>query len=126
MKLGTLFIVNAVVALVFGIAFVLLPGTLAGIYGVTPGPAVNLLGQFFGATLIAIGLLCWLVRNVSEGPAVKGAILALLVGDVIGLIVSLMGTLAGTMNAVGWSSVIIYLLLSLGLAYFQFMKPVRG
>jgi hypothetical protein len=42
---------------------------------------------------------------------------------VIGLIVSLMGTLSGVVNAVGWSAVLIYLVLAAGYAYFQFMKP---
>ena len=55
------------------------------------------------------------------------SVLALLVGDVIGLIVSLMGTLAGTMNAVGWSSVIIYLLLVSGLLLsFGRLGDLRG
>lgn len=44
-------------------------------------------------------------------------------GQMIGLIVSLMGTLSGACNAVGWSAVAIYLVLALGYAYLQFMKP---
>jgi len=70
-----------------------------------------------------VGLLCWLARNVSDSAAQRAMILAFLIADVIGLIVSLMGTLSGVFNAVGWSAVVIYLVLSLGFAYFQFMKP---
>ena len=123
MKLSSFLILNAVIALVFGIGFVLAPGTMATLYGMTPGPEVNLAGQFFGVELIAVGLLCWLARNVSDSAAQRAMILAFLIADVIGLIVSLMGTLSGVFNAVGWSAVVIYLLLSLGFAYFQFMKP---
>jgi len=43
----------------------------------------------------------------TEGPGLAGA---LLVG-------------AGVANALGWSTVALYLLLALGFAYFQFMKP---
>ena len=123
MKLSSFLILNAVIALVFGIGFVLVPGTVETLYGMTPGPDVNLIGQFFGVELIAVGLLCWLARDVSDSAAQHAMILAFLIAEVIGLIVSIMGTLSGVFNAVGWSAVAIYLVLSLGFAYFQFMKP---
>ena len=123
MKLSSFLILNAVIALAFGIGFVLVPGTMGTLYGMTPGPDVNLIGQFFGVELIAVGLLCWLARDVSDSAAQHAMILAFLIAEVIGLIVSIMGTLAGVFNAVGWSAVAIYLVLSLGFAYFQFMKP---
>ena len=123
MRLSSFLILSAILALVFGIGFVLVPGTMGTLYGMTPGPDVNLAGQFFGVELIAVGLLCWLARAVSDSAAQHAMILAFLIADVIGLIVSLMGTLSGVFNAVGWSAVVIYLLLSLGYAYFQFMKP---
>jgi hypothetical protein len=126
MKFSTLLLVNAVVALVYGIGLVLLPSTLLSTYGVTPGPAVNLASQLFGVELLHVGLICWFARNVSDGPAQRALILASLIGQVIGLIVALMGTLSGVFNAVGWSAVAIYLLLGLGYASLQFMKPSRA
>lgn len=123
MKLSNFLVLNAVIALAFGIGFVLVPAIVLTLYGITPGPAVNLAGQYFGVELIAVGLLCWLARNVSDSTAQRAIILAFLIADVIGLIVSIMGTLSGVFNAVGWSAVAIYLVLSLGYAYFQFMKP---
>ena len=89
----------------------------------TPTPAANLLAQLFGVELIAVGLLCWFARNVSDSVTQRAIILAFLIANVIGLIVSLMGTLSGVVNAVGWSAVLIYLVLAAGYAYFQFMKP---
>jgi hypothetical protein len=123
MKFSNLLIVNAVVALVYGIGLVILPATLLSIYGVTPGPAVNLASQLFGVELLHVGLICWFARNVSDGPAQRALIFASLIGQVFGLIIALMGTLSGVFNAVGWSAVAIYLLLGLGYAYLQFMKP---
>ncbi len=123
MKLSNLLVVNAIVALVYGISFVLVPATVLSIYGVTQGPAVELMGQFFGVALIGIGLLTWFARNVTDSDTQRGISLALLISDVIGVIVSVLGTVSGVMSAVGWSAVGIYLLLALGFAYFQFMKP---
>lgn len=126
MKFSTVLLVNAIVALVYGIALVLLPATVLSIYGVTPGPAVNLASQLFGVELLHVGLLCWLVRNVSESVVQRAFIIASLIAQVVGVIVSVMGTLSGVFNAVGWSAVAIFLLLALGYAYLQFMKPARS
>jgi len=123
MKFGNVLLVNAIVALVYGIGLVLLPATVLSIYGVTPGPAVNLASQLFGVELLHVGLLCWLSRNVSDSPAQRAFIIASLIGQGIGVVVSLMGTLSGVFNAVGWSAVVIFLVLALGYAYLQFMKP---
>ena len=123
MKFSNLLLVNAVVALVYGVGLVLLPATVLSMYGATPGPTVNLASQLFGVELLHVGLICWFARNVSDGPAQRALIVASLIGQVFGLIVALMGTLSGVFNAVGWSTVAIYLLLGLGYANLQFMKP---
>ena len=123
MKLSSFLVLNAVIALVYGIGAVLVPGTVLTMYGMTPNPGMLLIGQFFGVALIGIGLVTWLARNVVDSAAQRAIILGLLISDVVGVIVALLGTLSGVMNAVGWSSVVIYLVLTLGYAYFQFMKP---
>ena len=123
MKFNNLLVLNAVLGLIFGIGFVLMPATVVSLYGVTPEPAVNLVGQFFGVELIAVGLLSWFARNVMDSEAQGAIALAFLIANVVGLIISIMGTLSGVLNAFGWSAVLIYLVLSLGYAYFKFMKP---
>jgi len=123
MKFSNFLVLNTIIALVFGIGLVFMPATVAALYGITSEPAVNLMGQFFGTELLAIGLLCWFARSVSDSKAQGAITLAFLIANVVGLVVSVMGTLSGVMNAVGWSAVVIYLVLSLGYAYFQFMKP---
>ena len=123
MRLSTLLVFNTVVALAFGVAFLLIPATAASIYGVAATPATDLLGRFFGVELVGIGLLCWLARNVSDNASQRAIIFAMLIADAIGIVVSLMGTLSGVMSAVGWSAVLIYLVLAAGYAYFAFAKP---
>jgi len=123
MKFNNLLILNTVLALVFGVGLVLMPATVAAMYGIAPEPAVNLMGQFFGTELLAVGLLAWFARNISDSKTQGAITLAFVIANVVGLVVSVMGTLSGVMNAVGWSAVVIYLVLSLGYAYFQFAKP---
>jgi len=123
MKLRNLLVINAVIALGYGISFVLAPATVLKLYGMTQGTSEALVGQYFGLSLIAIGLLTWFARSVTDSDAQRAFILALLISDVIGVIVSVQGTVSGVMSAFGWSAVGIYLFLALGYAYFQFMKP---
>jgi hypothetical protein len=123
MKLSILLIINAVVSLAYGIGLLLLPATLLELYGITPTPDVQLMAQLVGGPFVAIGLLTWFARNVVDPTAQRAIMLSLVISGAIGVIVTLLGTLSGVFNALGWSAVAIYLLLTLGYAYFLFMKP---
>ena len=122
MKLSTLFVINAVIAAIFGIAFVLIPSQTYSLYGVQAAPPLNYVGQLFGAALVTIAGLTWSARNVADSDGRRAIVLALLIGDVIGFVVALIGQLGGVVNGLGWSTVAIYLLLALGFAYFRFVK----
>ncbi len=123
MKLTTLFIVYAVVSAAFGLAFVFVPETSLALYGITLGPGGILIARLFGAALLEFALLSWLARNAGDSEARKAIILAIFVGEAVGFIVALFGQLSGVVNALGWSTVAVYLLLALGFGYFPFMKP---
>ena len=123
MKLSTWLTIAAVVAVVFGLAFVLVTGPLLSFYGVTLDKAGTLVAQLFGAALIGFAVLNWFARGVTDREARQAILLANLASDTVGFVMALIGQLAGVANALGWSTVAIYLLLALGFAYFQFMKP---
>ena len=123
MKFSTFMVIYALVSAVFGLGFVLMPGQLLPIYGVEPDAALRLIGQFFGAALLSLAILAWLVKNLSDSEARRAIILALFVGEAIGFIFALIGQFNGILNVLGWSVVVVYLVFALGLAYFQFSKP---
>ena len=122
MKLNTMLTIAAVVAGIFGVAFVIVTGPLMSLYGITLDQAGTLVAQLFGAALIGFAVLNWFARNLTDREAQRAIVLANLSSDVVGFVMILIGQLAGVANALGWSSVAIYLLLALGFAYFQFMK----
>ena len=112
MKLGTFMAIHAFVAVVFGIGFVLAPASVLAPYGmVNMDAGAVFMSRLFGAALIQIGLLAWLARTVTD-PAARRAV-QLAYG----------GGLAGVANALGRSTVAIYLLLALGYGYFLFARP---
>jgi len=123
MTLRNLLIVNAVIALVFGVASVLAPALLLSTYGITLSPAGILVARLMGAAFLGICVLTWLARDAPDSEARRAIVLALFVENAIGFIVALLGQLAGLANPFAWSIVVIYLLLALGYGYFQFLKP---
>jgi len=122
MKLSTLMAINTVIATIFGIAFVLIPWQVLSLYGIQPEPAINFVGQLFGAALITFAVLTWSARNAGESEARKAIVIAMFIGDTIGFIVALIAQVNNVVNELGWSTVVIYLLLGLGFAYFYFSK----
>ncbi len=124
MKLRTFLTIVAVVALLYGLGLLLLPSFMATTYGFGTSPSEILLARFFGVAMLTLGLINWLAKDLT-GASIKPIILGSLIGDAVGAIVALMGTLSGVMSAVGWSAFVIYLLFVIGFAYFQFMAPSK-
>jgi hypothetical protein len=125
MKLKHLFIINAIIALAYAFGELLIPKTVFSLYfaAETPTAETLLTARYFGWGLLAVGLICAFAVNAPPSEARQAIVKALFIADVVGLIVSLMGILSGTFNALGWSAVVIYVFLSAGFGYFWFIKP---
>jgi hypothetical protein len=126
MKLGNLFAVNAVIAGLFGVGFVVAPARVLAQYGLTMDAGFGLIAQLFGAALIGYAILTWAARNAGDSDARQAIVLALFIADGVAFVLALMGQLKGTVNSLGWSTVAIYLLLAIGFAYFYFTKPAKS
>ena len=122
MKPRTFFMIAAVVALVYSVGLLLAPGFMNSIYGFGVSSSETLLARFLGVDLLVVGLVLWLGRHLNS-VSTRPIVTANLIGNVVGFIVAAAGTLSGVMSGFGWSAVLIYLLLALGFAYFQFMTP---
>ena len=123
MKLNNLMVINAIVAALFGIAFVLVPAQVIQLYGITVDAPLKYVGQLLGASFVGFAFLTWLARNATDSDARRAIVLALFVSDGVGFVVALIGQLAGVVNSLGWLNVAIYLLFALGFGYFQFNRP---
>ena len=123
MKLGNLFAINAVIAGLFGLAFVFAPAQLLAQYGLVIDAAFGVVAQLFGGALIGYAILTWLCRKAGDSDARQAVVLALFVSNGLGCVLALIAQLKGLVNPLGWSTVAIYLVLAIGFAYFQFAKP---
>ena len=109
--------IAAVLAILYGIGFVLVPAKMGELYGVQPEPHAILNVQYFGSALLAWGVILWFARDL-DWAAVRGVLIGSVVGDAVGGLLSVWGISQGLVNAFGWTSVVIYVLLLLGGLYF--------
>ncbi len=124
MNLKILFMINAILALLFGLSFLIIPADTLGWYGIIMMPKGGILvARLFGANLLGVAVLSWLARPLGASEARSAIVLSLVVIDGLGFIASLLAQLDGGINNLGWSTVVLYLLLFLGFAYFRFIKP---
>ena len=123
MNLKTLFVITTIITLVFGVLFIVIPTQFYSWYGIDSNMALDYIGRLFGAALIAVGLISWQARNAADSDARRAIVLSFFIADGIGFIIALIGQLNHVVGNLGWLTVIIYLLISLGFGYFQFSKP---
>ncbi|MEA2714440.1 MAG: hypothetical protein QOK27_2401 [Gemmatimonadales bacterium] len=123
MQLGTLLRLAGLLALAFGIGFLFAPARVLAMYGVAAEPTVVLMARFFGSALVQLGLVLYLIRDVSDPVTRRGVVLGSFLGSLAGFVVSLTAQFWGLMNSFGWSSVAIYGVLLLGYGSFVFGRP---
>jgi hypothetical protein len=112
-------LLHAILALAFGVGFVLAPAPLLALYGVATDAGGTFMARLFGAAAIQIGLVAWLARNDIDTVSRRAVQLGYAGGLAIAFIIAFLGQLAGLFNALGWSTVILFLLLCVGYGYFQ-------
>lgn len=118
MNVKAFMIFAAILAVAYGVGFLLIPSYLISFYGPTPNPSAIIGFRYFGVVLLAIGCIFWLARESHDWATLRALLTGHAIGDVAGIIVSIWGTTTGIMNAFGWSVVLIYVILFAGCAYF--------
>jgi len=123
MRLGTLLRLAGLLALAFGIGFLFAPARVLSMYGVAAEPTVVLMARFFGSALVQLGLVLYLIRDVSDPTTRRGVVIGSFLGSLAGFVVSLTAQFWSLVNSFGWSSVAIYGLLLMGYGSFVFGRP---
>ena len=118
MTIKTFFAIFAVLSVLFGVGFVLAPGQVLSNYGVENSPTVALMSRLFGGTLLAMAVILWSARDFQDESAVRAVLIGLGVSGAVNLVVAILATTSGTINALGWTTVLIYLCGAIGAGYF--------
>lgn len=123
MKFKTLMIIKAIVCLVLGLPILFATKFFYGLFGATLDAAGIFPAQQYGASLIGNFLLTWFAQYAKETNARCSIIRGMTVYSAIGFVITLMAVLSGTLNALGWGPVVIYLFFALGFGYFWLRPP---
>ena len=122
MRLTLTMTVAAVGSLLFGLAYLLVPARLASLYGIAVEPS-SPYPRYFGSALLGFAVVLWLARRVPSGPALRAILVGSFVASTIGLVVAVFQVLDVVGNTLEWSTVLIYLLLTLGFGDFVLRTP---
>jgi hypothetical protein len=123
MRFSVFLIFTGVLGLVFGLAFFFAPVQTLAVYAASTGPVGFLMARFFGAALIQLGLILLLIRAVRDPALIRGICIGGALGELAGLRLALFAVRNDMVNSMGWSSVAIYAILTLGFAWFAYKPP---
>jgi len=122
MKATVLFWVHGIAALLFGLGFLLLPGTMTDMMNV-PTDSMGLIGwQFFGLMILAVGGIVWgsrnkLVREV-KFPIMLMVFLVFVAMTLLHAVLALFGGLE--YNLTVWSVIVFHVVMAVWYGYFLF------
>ena len=122
MTYRTLFLLNSFFAFLLGAVFLIVPAMAIGQFGVDSYTSTRLMAQFFGTAMLALGLLLWFVKDVPSQVLQRGMAIAMFVGALAGLIVTVLGAFTGTLRTNGWMAIVAYFLFGFGYALLLFVK----
>ena len=109
--------IAAVVAIVYAIAFLLLPVQASLLLSGFAEPRAVLNLRFCGAAVLAWGLIVWFARDFRDWAAVQSVLIASVVGLLANIIINVWATLGGWLNANAWGTTVVLALLLLGGVY---------
>lgn len=124
MRFSTFLSLAAFAALVFGLAFLLVPVKTFEMYGINLDPSGEFIARYFGSAFIGVAAITWLGRFANpRGSGARAIILGDFILCITGGIVALFETAHGVGNDFVWSTVAIYFLLAIGFGYYYFKPP---
>ncbi len=119
-KIKHLFMINTIIAFVFGLGFLFMPDLLATMLGFSDqadGPTVF---RFFGGSIIGVGILTFLVRNEEFSHATKSVAISQSINLVLlNVLLFIFGDLT---NLMIWFTIVLHFILVVAYCYFLFKK----
>jgi hypothetical protein len=112
-----LLVIAAVLGLVLGLAFFLVPGRVVATFGTTADQAMQHMARNFGSAVLALGVMSWTARNAAASTARRAILLALLTYFSLGSISILLFQLTGIPNVLGWLGFAVHVPLALAFGY---------
>ena len=123
MSLKNLFLVKAILSLIFGLSFIFFTALSMDFFGVMEIRAAGvLMGRLLGGTLVGMAVIAWYAQALDADAGRSAIVNGFIVTDLLGFVITLLAVLDGVINAIGWISVVVYLILAIGFIYYQYIQ----
>lgn len=122
MKNKTIFIVDGIVLLLFGVGFLFTPVLLISFYGAdlqAPGASM---GRFFGASMLALAWITFRAKDAEQSSLRDSVMQANILVWLLAAGIAFLGQLQDTFNLMGWSTVGLGLVFAAWFAYQKYIK----
>jgi hypothetical protein len=118
--LKTTFLVHFIVALLFGLGFLLIPGAVGSFYGLNvQEPEIY---RLLGGAMLGFAISSWLSYKASGWESVRIVVVMEIVWATLGTLVMLYALLLAGFPALGWLNAIILAAFAIAFGRFYFQK----
>lgn len=116
--------INAILLLLYGIGFILIPENTLDFYDVSLSDDGDFITKLWGATYVSLAIIVWAIRDMEFSDIRKNISIGIIVGSGIGAILSLLNRFDDNTNAnaLEWLNVFFYGIFAVGYAYFTFIE----
>ncbi len=126
MRLSIFMSIHAILLLLFGIAFLLVPSWTLSLYGASTNDAGLLAGRAFAVSNIMFAAILWSARDANDAQLLAVIVAALSLGNLVNAGIAAEGQFAGTLNTLGWPNVALFAMIGLGYGYYFFKRLSHG
>jgi hypothetical protein len=125
MKPKLILTLSSIIYFLRALGLLVAPARLFDMYGISLDKVGEWNGQFLGGVLLGVGVLNWLARTLPDDEALRKIVIANLILDSFGFLLSLQGTLAGLFGAAGWAPTIQHLVFVGLFGFLVFRRKVQ-
>jgi hypothetical protein len=119
-----MFLLQTVIAGIYGVLFFLFPKELGELMAFTPYTVeLAVTARFFGVALIGVALLCLVFSMVNDATTLRNAGVAMIIGDGLGFLLVAYGAYINVGNLVFMANILLYAILIVGFLYLLIVKP---
>ena len=116
-----LFILNAVIAVAFGLLLLVAPEVGLTQFNMTARVQEVFLTRVVGVALASLGALLWFAKDADD-ELLKKLSVAALASSVLTLIVTVIGV-TNVVAGLGWLAIVVEVIFALGYAFVLFLQP---
>jgi hypothetical protein len=114
---------TAVLGLVFGLGYVLVPTQVSALFGVAIDLVSQHMARNFGSALLAIATIAWTARSATDPVTLRGISLGFCIYFALGAISILLFQRMGLASNFLWFAITFHILLALPFGYILIAKP---